>query len=288
MKKIITFLLISFFIHVANAQRYENSYLTMNIPDGWKVENIENSGVQVEVLVFMNDDVDIYNLGMVIGMEQYIEPQYALQNQISIKSNLIFEKAEFEEIIPSVFMGRKAYMANFSTTLYGKKFKGAAYAFNINKCTILAIGCYEVGAKSRLPQIWKSINWKNYVPVKNYTTLREEIQVYTQSMNELLRKAPVRTDGEEFVSIELEEDYDCLVYTYRLTEVSKSDFTDEQIATMHDMVRLLLISRLKQEASQLDLMRRCMADNYVFKYVFMDKNMNFMYSVKVVPDDYND
>ena len=80
----------------------------MNIPKGWKVENIENSGVQAEVLLFLNDDVDLYNMGMIIGSEQYMEPQYALQNQISIKSNIIFENAEFEKIRPSVFMGKKA------------------------------------------------------------------------------------------------------------------------------------------------------------------------------------
>ena len=80
-----TFFVVLFFIHVANAQKYENSYLTMNIPKGWKVENIENSGVQAEVLLFLNDDVDLYNMGMIIGSEQYMEPQYALQNQISIK-----------------------------------------------------------------------------------------------------------------------------------------------------------------------------------------------------------
>lgn len=288
MKKIVPFLLFFFFIHVANAQKYENSYLTMNIPKGWKVENIENSGVQAEVLLFLNDDVDLYNMGMIIGSEQYMEPQYALQNQISIKSNIIFENAEFEKIRPSVFMGKKAYTVDFSTILDCEKFKGAAYAFNMNKCTILAIGCYKIGVKSNLPQIWRSINWKNHVPVKNYATLREELQVYTQSMNEILKKNPVGTEGEELVSVELEEGYDCLVYTYRLTEVSKSDFTDEQISTMHDMVRLLLVPQLKQQASQLELIQRCMSENYVFKYVFLDKDMNFMYSVKVVPDDYNE
>lgn len=288
MKKILVILgLLYFSINLVSAQRYENSYLTMDIPNGWKVDNIENPGVHIEMLLFMNDDVDIYNIGMIIGMEQYLEPQYALQNQMSIKSNIIFENAEFETIRTSTFMGKKACTADFSTMLDGKKFKGAVYAFNMNQCTILAIGCYAEGVKSKLPQIWKSITWKNYIPIKNYATLREEIQEYTQSMNKLLKKNPVKSEGEELLSVALEDDYDCLVYTYRLTEVSKSDFTDEQMLMTHDVVRPEIISLLKQQISQLELIQRCASENYVFKYIFMDKGMNFMFSIKVVPDDYN-
>lgn len=287
LKKIFFCLLVCFISNMLNAQKYENSYLTINIPEGWNVENMDVPGVDMETVVFTNNGIDIYNLGMILGMGQYMEPQYALQSQMQLKSNIIFQNAQFEKIRPSVFMGEKAYTVDFSTVFNGKDFRGAAYAFNKNECTIMAVGCYEVGVKSKLPQVWKSIIWKNYAHTKKYSTLREEIQAYTQSMNELLKKHPVGSDGEEIVSIDLEEGSDCLVYTYRLTEVSKSDFTDEQISAMHDMVRVAAIPLVKQQASQTELLQRCMSNNYVFKYIFRDKDMNFMYSVKVVPDDYN-
>lgn len=60
LKKTIFCLLICFISNMANAQKYENSYLTINIPEGWDVENMDVPGVGMEAVIFTNNGIDIY------------------------------------------------------------------------------------------------------------------------------------------------------------------------------------------------------------------------------------
>ena len=290
MKKIMILLVMLIPALTFAQKKYENSFLTMNIPDGWMVQNMDVSAAAgMEMLLFMNEGDNIYNIGMVIGQKMVQDPKYVLQNQMEIKSNMLFQNATFDEIRPSSFMGRKAVTADFSTTFLGTYFKGATYCFNKDDCTIVIIGCYKVGVKSNLPQIWKSIQWKKVNRTASYKTLREEVQDYCVAMNELLSKNTLSATGEEqVISFELEEGQDCLIYTYKLLTLDKNDYTEEQINLMRNFVREAVIPEVKKMGGQTELIKRCMQNDYIFKYVYLDKNDEFFYSVKITPDDYNE
>ena len=153
----------------------------------------------------------------------------------------------------------------------------------------MIIGCYKVGVKSNLPQIWKSIQWKKVNRTASYKTLREEVQDYCVAMNELLSKNTLSATGEEqVISFELEEGQDCLIYTYKLLTLDKNDYTEEQINLMRNFVREAVIPEVKKMGGQTELIKRCMQNDYIFKYVYLDKNDEFFYSVKITPDDYNE
>lgn len=268
-------------------KKYENSYLSMNIPVGWEVQNMDVPGANMELLYFYNSGASVYNMGMVIGVEQLQEPAYMLQTQMELRANLIFKNATFGEIHKSSFMGKTAQSVDFSTMIDDIIFKGAAYAFNEGDCSILSIGCYKVGVKSNLPQIWRSIQWKQHKRDTNkYKNLREEIQAFADAITKMWKQTPMINDGEQAISLTLEEGEDCLVYTYRLVDFSRSQFTDEQIAYMQDNIRTNIIPILKAQASQTELVKRCMDEEYVFKYIYQDKDGEFLCSVKVTPDDY--
>lgn len=284
------FLLLSFVFSLLNVcaqKKYENSYLSMTIPDGWEVQNMDVPGANMELLSFFNSGSQLYNIGMVMGIEQMQDPSYVLQNQMNLRSNILFKEAKFGSIHKSTFMGKPAQSVDFETTIDNVSFKGAAYAFNEGGCSLLSIGCYKVGAKSNLPQIWRSIKWKQHQRNESkFKTLREELLQYTTALNDLWSRSPLISNGEQAISMQLEENEDCLVYTYRLIEIERSQFTDEQLSYLQNTIRENLIPMLKSQASQAELLRRCMEEQYVFKYIYQDKNGEFLCSVKVVPDDY--
>ncbi len=268
-------------------KKYENSYLSMDIPTGWEVQNMDVPGMNTEYLYFYNSGSPIYNIGIVMGIEQVQDPAYALQTQIEMRTITIFKNAEFGPIHKSAFMGKVAQSVDFDTTIDGISYKGAAYVFNEGDCTIMSIGCYKVGSKSNLPQIWRSIQWKQHNrDVNKYKNLREELKAFTDAINKMWQETPVISNGEQTVSIQMEDNEDCLVYTYRLIEYSKSQFSEEQLRQIQDNVRPSIISRLKNQASQVELVRRCLNEEYVFKFIYQDKNSDFMFSIKVTPDDY--
>ena len=288
MKNLLTFCLLLFTLMNVKAQQvYENSYLSMNIPNGWEVQNVDVAGANMEMLYFYNSGDDIYNLGMVIGIEQLQDPNYVLQTQMDLKSNLMFENATFGSIHKSSFMGKPAQSVDFETIIDNVSFKGAAYAFNEGGCSIISIGCYKVGVNSNLPQIWRSIRWKQYKKdVDKYKNLREEIQAFADAVTKLWQQTPLINNGEQAVSIALEEGSDCIVYTYRLVDFSKSQFTDEQLTSIQEECRTNMIPILKTLASQTELIKKCMDEEYIFKYTYQDKNGEFLFSIKLIPDDY--
>ena len=184
-------------------------------------------------------------------------------------------------------MGKPCQSVDFDTQIDNAKFKGAAYAFNEGECSIISIGCYKVGVKSNLPQIWRSIQWKQHKRNPNkYKNLREEIQAFADALTKMWQQNPVISNGEQAVSLALEDGEDCLVYTYRLTEYAKSQFNEAQLSYMQENIRKNIIPILKNQASQAELIRRCMDEEYVFKYIYQDKDGEFLCSVKITPDDY--
>lgn len=288
MRYLLALIFSAFALLTANAQEvYENSYLTMSIPNGWEVQNMDVPGANMELLYFYNSGAEIYNMGMVIGIEQMQDPAYILQTQMDLRANLIFKDAKFGSIQKSSFMGKPAQRVDFDTEIGYTSFKGAAYAFNEGGCSIISIGCYKVGVKSNLPQIWRSIQWKRHKKDSGkYENLREEIQAFADAVTKLWQQTPMITNGEQAISIVLEDGEDCLVYTYRLLDFSRDQFTDEQLSFMQETIRSNIIPILKTQSSQTELIKRCMDEEYVFKYTYQDKDGDFLCTVKVTPDDY--
>ena len=271
-------------------QKCENSYLTMNVPEGWQVMKQNLAGAGMEMITFFNSGVEVYNLGVIIGIENVQDPAFILQNQMNMKANNpLFAEATFGPIHSAPFMGKTTKSVDFQTKVNGVPFKGAAYAFNENGCSMICIGGYKVGQRSNLPQIWRSIRWKHHEADNAYTSLREKVKHYTESMTQLWKQNPiVNAAGAQMISMELEDGEDCLVMTLKATTLDKSLVSEELLTQACNAERANMIMVLKDEAGKNDLTRQCMEEGYVFKYVYLDKNDDFLFTVKVTPDDYNE
>lgn len=267
-------------------QVLENSYLSINVPDGWEAQKMDVPDATIEMVYFCNKGESLYNMGFIYGLEQEQDPSLALQTQIDNRSNLIFSEAQFDKIRPSVFMGKKAMTVDFSTSVNNEKFMGAAYAFNENQCTIIIIGCYKVGVKSNLPQIWRSIHWKKINKKTKYGSLREELEAFTNGVNKLLSATTADNEDQQTLSITLAANEDCLEYKFRLLKIDKNDYSDEDIEGMKSNVRTSMPAVILQISEKTPLIKKCLDANYSFKYIFYDKNDNFLYAVKITPDNY--
>lgn len=93
--------------------------------------------------------------------------------------------------------------------------------------------------------------------------------------------------GAKIVSMNIDDnDKNCLVTNYSLIEFEKSQFSKEQIEQMREIVRnQMLNGQLQQIASQSEALKRWLDSGYLFKYNVYDKNMEYMYSVTVSPNE---
>ena len=98
MKKVFLFIvLVTVALASFSQKKYENSYVSVIVPNGWVVQNDGDKGMGTELMYFYNDEYDanIYNLGMIIGFNQFQKPEFMLETQMNLKSNPLFENADF-------------------------------------------------------------------------------------------------------------------------------------------------------------------------------------------------
>ena len=290
MKKVFLFIvLVTVALASFSQKKYENSYVSVIVPNGWVVQNDGDKGMGTELMYFYNDEYDanIYNLGMIIGFNQFQKPEFMLETQMNLKSNPLFENADFGKMYNSIFMGKSVKAADFKTQIFNETFKGTAYAFNEGGCSVLAVGSYKVGTKSDLPKIWRTVKWKNIRKKSNvYASFREEIEAFCAATNKSLEQTPIVSDGEQFVSIYLEPDANIITNTYKFIDMEKSSFDEDRIEQIKQNLRPILLDILKATAKNAEIAAREMKEGYIFKYTYIDKNDEFLFSVKLTPDDY--
>lgn len=290
MKQSLMLLVLSLMITMTiSAQKVvENSYFTLNVPEGWQAENVNINEANMEMVYFFNSGTELRNIGYIIGIENAQDPKMALENQLK-SNNIMLNGATFGPIHKYTFMGKNAQTVDIDNpNLFGSHFRGAIYAFNEGGCTVLIIGLYKVGVISNLPQIWRSITWKNHKKnTKKYASLREELEDYCKGMNKLCAASTATISGVRFDNWNVEEGEDCLTITCTIVEADKNNFTEEQLEQLAEEIRPTTIEDVKGFRSKADLLRRCMDESYVFKMIFNDKNGNFLFTIKVTPDDYN-
>lgn len=290
MRKVFLFLiLVAIALTGYSQKKYENNYVSVVVPHGWVVQNDGVNGIGAELMYFYNDEYDanIYNLGMIIGFNQFQKPEFMLETQMELKANLLFKNADFDKIYNTTFMGKSVKAVDFKTQIFNETFKGTAYAFNEGGCSVLAIGSYKVGTKSDLPKIWRTVKWKNIRKKSNlYASFREEIEAFCDATNKRLKQTPIVSDGEQFVSIYLEPDANIITNTYKFIDMEKSSFDEEKIEQIKQNLRPILLDILKATAKNAEIAAREMKEGYIFKYTYIDKNDEFLFSVKLTPDDY--
>ena len=291
MRKVFLFIvLVAISMASYSQKRYENNYVSVVVPNGWVVQNKGDNGLGTELMSFYNDEYDanIYNFGMIIGFNQFQKPEFLLETQMNLKSsNPLFEKATFGKMYNSSFMGKSVKATDFKTQIFDETFKGTAYAFNEGGCTVLAVGSYKVGTKSDLPQIWRTVKWKNIRKDTHvYDSFREEIEAYCAATNKTLKQTPIVSNGERYVSVYLEPDANIITNTYKLVDMEKSSFDENKIEQIKQNLRPILLNILKATAKNAEIAAREMKEGYIFKYTYIDKNDEFLFSVKLTPDDY--
>ena len=114
------------------AQFFENNYLSINIPEGWEINKQNMAAIDAEIVVFVNTGEEIYNIGMVMGMDRYMDAKSAIDYaQFSDLMTYMFQDVKIHESRASKFMGHSAYTKDFDAKLDGAPFKGALYTFDL-------------------------------------------------------------------------------------------------------------------------------------------------------------
>lgn len=273
----------------AKAQYFENNYLSINIPEGWEINKQDMAAIDAEIVVFLNTGEEVYNIGMVMGMDRYMDAKSVIDNgQFSDIMTSMFQDVKVHESRASKFMGRQAFTKDFEAKLDGVQFKGAFYAFDLGNSSIIIIGAYKVGKKSDLPSIWRSITWKDHDSgARKFSSIREELESLVEIMNKSLQLNPQIKEGEQLESLRLEENTDCIVFKYKLLSIENSSFANADMEIVTESIRTNMISRIHKVAKTILLFRRLMDAQYIFKFEYFDKNGEPFCTVKVVPDDYN-
>lgn len=271
------------------AQFFENNYLSINIPEGWEINKQNMAAIDAEIVVFVNTGEEIYNLGMVMGMDRYMDAKSAIDHaQFSDIMTSIFQDVKIHESKASKFMGHSAYTKDFEAKLKGNPFKGALYTFDLGNSSIIVIGAYKVGKKSDLPAIWRSITWKEHdSSARKFSSIREELESLVEIMNKSLQQHPQITDGEQLESLRLEENSDCVVFKYKLVAIEKSSLANADMGTVTETIKANMITRIHEVAKTVTLFKRLMDAQYILKFEYFDKNAEPLCTIKIVPDDYN-
>lgn len=271
------------------AQYFENNYLSINIPEGWEINKQNIAAIDAEIVIFVNTGEEIYNLGMVMGMDRYMDAKSAIDHaQFSDILTSMFQDIKIHKSRASKFMGHSAYTKDFDAKLEGAPFKGAFYTFDLGNSSIFVIGAYKVGKKSDLPTIWRSITWKEHdSSARKFSSIREELESLVELMNNSLQQNPQITDGEQLESLRLEENSDCVVFKYKLIAIEKSSLANADMGTVTETKRKNMITQILEVAKAVPLFKRLMDAQYIFKFEYFDKNGEPLCTIKVVPDDYN-
>lgn len=286
MKKVVTLVFCALMMLSAAAQEvFENSYLTMRVPKGWNIQNMEVGNGLMEMVWFAKEGIVVNNIGVLVGTAQEIEPDMMIAT-FRLMDNPLFTGADFGETSNSNFMGYPAKMMNYANTINGVYYKGALYVFKKDNCTLCAIGAYREGFPSDLPQIWRSIQWKKYKRSQKYSSLAEEVRANVDAMNATLSLAEQTMLGVSVVAYEFTENPYCYGCLLRMNEIDMDDLSTEELDVFRTGIREALPTVLETAAQGSELMRRCMDAGYNFKYVYFDKNNKELLNVTLTPDDY--
>lgn len=286
MKKVVTLVFCALMMLSAAAQEvFENSYLTIRIPKGWTLENMEVGNGMMEVVVFYKEGVPTNNWGMLVGTEQNKTPDLLIATA-QLMEMPIFKGAIFEDVCNSKFMGYPARMANFANIIDGVSYKGAMYAFKKDNCTLCAVGAYREGFPSDLPQIWRSIRWKERKRTQKYSSLAEEVRAYVDAMNATLSVGEQTLGGLTIVSYEFTENPYCYGCHIRMNEIDTDNMSVEDLEDFRTILRNQILSAITVTAQSSDLIRHCTDAGYNFKYVYLDKNNKEILNVTLTPDEY--
>ena len=286
MKKTLTIIATLLFALSTYAQKVvENNIMSINVPDGWKVEEINAAGAQC--VTFYNTGDVVYNIGLIVGIEVFLDPQAMITAQIKDESSVVFKGATIGEFYPTTFMGKKAYSANFENTINGVFYKGAIYAFNEGEKTIGCIGAYMPGHKSRLPEIWRSIKWKEGKMSNSAgMSLEEETRNFINTFGPLWKKNPPTADGEQLLSMRFEEDgKPCVVYIKKILNTSKSAIPEENMEAVTKKIKANLIPSMKGNINTSKLFSRWVEAGYDFKYEYYDMNDELFFIIPISSED---
>ncbi len=281
MKKVLAILLTLLVSMSVSAQKIvENSYLSVNVPQGWEVYKKDIPGVGCEVVGFNNTGTFLYNIGMVLGYDYKIDPVIFITNQLKNSTMIYIKGATAGEIHPATFMGKDVYAADFQNRVNGNMYKGTIYAFNEGDATIMCFGAYTPGRKSRLPEIWQSIKWKKHVANK-FKNLEEETANFVKTTDSLLKKKPYVTDGEQFMGVSFIEENRCIVYEKKVLDLDKNSISEENMSTFIASVRDLLVQEQKKTVNSSSLVSKWVNAGYMFRHVYYDMNGELLCEITI-------
>lgn len=265
----------------------ENNFLIIDVPEGWEVQKMNMTEANMQVVAFCNKGNAMYNTGLIVGLDKYVDPEMAIQSQIATETNQLLKGSTFGDIYSSTFMGKPAKAINYENIMNGIKYKGSIYAFNENGCTLICYGMYDVSKKSNLPQIWRSIKWKRFTRQENiYTDVREETQAFINEMNPIWKRSPLIADGEQMVSMRIDDNPVCLVYVKKVLELNANSLPQDKMDTFTKIVKENLVAQTKKNLEAgTTLVKNWIEAGYLIKYEFYDMNDVFICDIVIRPEE---
>lgn len=264
--------------------KYENKYFSIEIPQGWTVQPLQVGGINADALVFTNEGSCI---ALVMGMEGEVDPMLLIESQCQNAGNMFLAGATTEPPVKSKFLGKPATAVNFSNQIFNQPYRGTVYAFNDGGCSYLALGTYQVGKPSTLPQVWRSLKWKNYVRKEDNRPLDVYMQEYCESMTELINQyGGSRVGNTVITALSYDADARCFSRTIRDESVDISDYDEETLQTLRTEVNRIAGDAILTDARTSEMVQRCVDAGVTFKMVYYDKNDKYFHTVTVTPDQY--
>lgn len=266
-------------------EKYENKFLSINIPQGWTVQPMQIAATNADIIVFTNADGS--NTGLVICMEMEQDPMNVIETQKKSPGNIWLNGATLDKPMQTKFLGKPATAVNFSNQIMGKPCKGTIYAFNDGGCCHLALGAYQSGQKSMLPQIWRSLKWKNYVRKVDDRPLDVVMQEYCEGVTDFISQyGEIKNGTAAMTAISYDANERCLTRTYRDDSVAASDYDESTLQSIREYMDNISKDIILQDAKNTEILQRCVDAGITFKMIYYDKNNTYFHTIKVTAEQY--
>lgn len=268
-------------------QLVENSFVVLNVPPDWEAESAPIINGKIELMYFMNRGDETYNFGLILGNDHVQDLDSTLQKHIEASAeDDILSHATIGKFYSTKFLDTPCRAFDYTSVIENADFAGVVYAFHYDGCTILVQGTYRKGFKSKLPEIWRAIEWKKHER-QHYTT-REELEKFCKEYNQNLQANPqIINDIVRMESVQLDENgADCLTYTYSFLTLKKADFNQGILNQLIVEGKKVVVAQLRSSQKLSNLEKKCMEESYIFKAVFQDMNGEEIFTVTIYPEDY--
>ena len=285
---IITALFLLTAVSCNRERKIDTEYFSLEYPSQWKAEKAtEDNNSFNGITLVKRSGSSIDNIAVMVYMNQSTDPAYMIHSQVKEKVNSIMRNADSGDITDTIFKDIPAKKIKFTNAMLdGNLLSGNLICFVNGGVTYLLYDMYpksEYKNAGRSTEMFQKMEFKkNVKPIKNddiYTVLKD----YEKTLAQILPTS--LSDNVEMTEFKVEKGR--LVYSCKITNTSKDDFTGESLMQWKEAATPLVLDDLIKSRNTLELMKKAMSANYSFTYKYYDRDNNFLYELTFTDRDYN-